>query len=155
MFSLALLAQCSVSCGTMRHSEKRAVYLWIVLLTILGLTACDDKKQPIAPAGDHAVLEQLAEAYRKVGEQYPVQPYAMPPGGRKEFVSKVFMQAGYSYSATLIAMGLSAADSSNQERRDLVELLLLPVKGVPNEVRADLYTDDELTAMQRLQINFR
>jgi len=125
------------------------------LLAILSLAACDDKNRLVAPAGDHAVLEQLAEAYRNVGEKYPVQPQAMPPGGRKEFVDKVFTLAGYHYSATLIAMGQSAADSSNQEQRDLVELLLLPVKGVSNEVRADLYTDDELVAMQRLQINFR
>ena len=126
-----------------------------MLLAISGLTACDEKKQLIAPAGEHAVLERLATAYRKVSEEYPVQPQAMPPKGRKEFLNKVFMQAGYSYSATLIAMGQSAADSSNQGQRDLVELLLLPVRGVSNEVRADLYTDDELMAMQRLQINFR
>lgn len=127
----------------------------MVLLAILSLTACDDEKQQIAPAGDYAVLEQLATAYRTISEKYPVQPQAMLPKGRKEFLNKVFMQAGYSYSATLIAMGQSATDSSNQEQRDLVELLLLPVKGVSNEVRADLYTDDELIAMRRLQINFR
>ncbi len=155
MFSLALLAQCSVSCCTMQNLIKRTVYLWVVLLAILCLTACDEKKQSVAPAGDHAVLEELAAAYRKVGEKYLVQPQAMPPKGRKEFLSKVFAQAGYSYAATLIAMGQAVADSSNQEQRDLVELLLLPVKGVSNEVRADLYTDDELVAMQRLQINFR
>ncbi len=127
----------------------------MVLLAILSLTACDDGKQQIAPAGDRAVLEQLAEAYNEVGKQYSIQPQAMLPKGRKEFVNKVFIQAGYSYSATLIMVGQSAADSSNQEQRDLVELLLLPVKGVSNERRADLYTDDELEAMQRLRINFR
>jgi len=153
--SLALLAQCSVLYRTMRNSIKKVVCLWIILLVISGLTACDDKKQQVAAAGDHAVLEQLAEAYRKVSEKYPVQPQAMPPGGRKKFLDTVFKQAGYSYSATLIAMGQSVADSSNQEKRDLVELLLLPVKGVSNEVRADLYTDDELVAMQRLQTGFR
>jgi len=126
-----------------------------VLLATLSLTACDEKKQLVAPAGDYAVLEELATAYRNVSEKYPVQPQAMPPKRRKEFLNKVFMQAGYSYSATLIAMGLSATDNGNPEQRDLVELLLLPVKGVSNEVRADLYTDDELVAMQRLQINFR
>ncbi len=139
----------------MQNLIKKTVYLWVLLLAILGLTACDDKKQQVAPSGDHAVLEALAAAYREVGEKYPVQPQAMPPKGRKEFVNKVFAQAGYSYSATLIAMGQAAAGPSNKEQRDLVELLLLPVKGVSNEVRADLYTDDELVAMQRLQIHFR
>ncbi len=129
--------------------------MWIVLLAILGLMACDDEKQQGVPIGNYAALEQLATAYRKVGEKYPVQPQAMPAKGRKEFLNEVFMRAGYSYSATLIAVGQSATDGSNKEQRDLVELLLLPVKGVSNEVRADLYTDDELVAMQRLQINFR
>jgi len=141
----------------MQKLLKNIAYSWVVLLAISGLTACDEKKQLIAPIGEHAVLEQLAAAYRKVSEEYPVQPQAMPPKGRKEFLNKVFMQAGYSYSATLIAMGQQAATigKNNQEQRDLVELLLLPVKGVSNEVRADLYTDDELIAMQRLKINFR
>ena len=139
----------------MQSSIKKTVYLWVMLLAALGLMACEEKQQRAAPAGDYAALEQLAEAYRKVGENYPVQLRAMPPKGRKEFLNKVFAQAGYSYSATLMAMGQSATDSSNQEQRDLVELLLLPVKGVSREVRADLYAAEELAAMQRLQINFR
>jgi hypothetical protein len=139
----------------MQNLIKRTVYLWVMLLAILSLTACDEKKQRVAPSGDHAVLEELAEAYRTISEKYPVQPQSMPPKGRKEFLNKVFAQAGYSYSATLIAMGEAAMASSNQEQRDLVELLLLPVRGVSNEVRAGLYTDDELVAMQRLQIYFR
>ncbi len=139
----------------MQNLIKRTVYLGVMLLAILSLTACDEKKQRVAPSGDHAVLEELAAAYRKVSEKYPVQPQAMPPKGRKEFLNKVFTQAGYSYSATLIAMGQAATDRSNKEQRDLVELLLLPVKGLSSEVRAGLYTDDELVAMQRLQINFR
>ncbi len=139
----------------MQHSIKKPVCVWVISLTILlGLAACDEKQQ-IASAGDYAVLEQLATAYRTVSKKYPTQPQAMPPKGRKVFLNQVFTQAGYSYSATLIAMGESTTDSSNQEKRDLVELLLLPVKGVSNEVRAGLYTDDELVAMQRLQINFR
>lgn len=127
----------------------------MVLLAILGLMACDDDKQQIVLMGDYAALEQLATAYRKVSEKYPVPPQAMPARGRKEFLSEVFLQAGYNYSATLMAAGQFASDSSSKEQRDLVELLLLPVKGVSNEVRADLYTDDELVAMQRLQLNFR
>ncbi len=38
---------------------------------LLILPACSSDVQKPAPLGDYAVLEQLAAAYRTVGEQYP------------------------------------------------------------------------------------
>jgi len=135
---------------------KNRLYWWVVLLAMSLLVACGGEKQlNAAPAGDRAVLEQLAKAYRQASQQYPMQPQAMAPKGRKEFVSRVFAQAGYSYSATLLAMAGAEADASNQNQRDLVDLLLLPIKGLPDKALEKLYTADELAAVQVLREKFR
>jgi len=130
-----------------------------MMLALLSLTACSNDAQQPAPMGDHTVLEQLAEAYRAVGERYPMQPQAMPPSGRKDFISKVFTQAGYSYSATLISVGQPgtspAPTPTNQDHRDLVELLLLPNKRLSDEDLSSLYSEDEQAAVRRLRITFR
>ncbi len=125
-----------------------------LLLLVVALTACGKENLPVA-AGDHAVLEQLAQAYRKVGEQYPMQPQAMSPEGRKKFVSQVFMQAGYGYSASLISLANTAADSTDQDQRDLVELLLLPAKGLSDKVLAKSFSDEEAAAVKHLRSTFR
>jgi hypothetical protein len=139
---------------TLKNLMNSTTYLWLALLLIATLTACGEQKLQIA-AGNHAVLEQLAEAYRKVGEQYPVQPQAMPPEGRKKFVNQVFAQAGYSYSASLIALANVGADGAKPDRRDLAELLLLPTKGLSDKALTKVYSEDELAAVKRLQTIFR
>lgn len=137
--------------------SKNTVYFRIALLAsaLLGLLACSNAAQTPAPVGDHAVLEQLADAYRSVSQQYPMQPQAMPPKGRREFVDQVFLQAGYGYSATLVAMSQAGTDITNQDQRDLVELLLLPNKGLSDEDIATIYNADEAAAVRRLRADFR
>lgn len=136
--------------NSMQCLIKRTVYAWTVLLLVLILAACGESTLQVAPVGDHAVLEQLAGAYRKVSARYPVQPQAMPPEGRKKFLSQVFRQAGYSYSLTLIATAKSATDRDNKDQRDLSDLLLLPVKGLSDEAQAKIYNVDELAAVKQL-----
>lgn len=135
---------------------KITSYFWIPLFaTALLLLACSDNTQKPAPLGEYAVLEQLAAAYRTTGEQYPMQPQAMPPEGRKEFLTKVFMQAGYSYSATLLALADADVLMTNQDHRDLVDLLLLPGKGISDADLATIYSADELVVVRRLRADFR
>lgn len=136
----------------MPSPQSLAMLLVVILLM---LVACSDDIQKPAPAGDHAVLEQLAQAYRTVGERYPMQPQAMPPSGRKDFLSKVFNQAGFSYSVTLLALGQPDASIANQDHRDLVELLLLPNKGLSDEDLSSIYSVDEQAAVRRLRVIFR
>ena len=125
-----------------------------MLLLVAALTACGDERLPAA-AGDHAVLEQLAQAYRKVGEQYPISPHAMSPEGRRKFVDQVFKQAGYSYSASLSAMANGSADSTDQDQRDLVDLLLLPTQGLSDKSLSKSYSTEEQAAVQQLRTTFR
>jgi hypothetical protein len=129
-------------------------YNWIVLVTLLatGLAACNSEApRPAAPIGDHAVLEQLADAYREVAQQYPVQPRGMRPEARKQFVQQIFAQTGYDYAATLQALAAQNTDVASQDQRDLTELLFLPHQGLADTDLATLYSDTELAAVRTIQ----
>lgn len=127
----------------------------ILLSLLLMLAACSGQTQPAAPLGDHAVLEQLADAYRATAQQYPMRPKAMPPEGRREFVERVFRTAGYDYSATLLAMAKQGVDVTSAEHRDLAELLFLPHAGISNEAMGELYSEQELAAIYAIQADLR
>jgi hypothetical protein len=129
--------------------------LLLLILALLVLSACDNGPLKSAPAGDHAVLEQLADAYRNVAQQYPVQPASMRPAGKKKFIEGVFTTAGYSFSATLKAVAKQGVDVTNQDRRDLVELLMLPHKGLTDADMATLYSTEELVAIRSIQANLK
>jgi len=137
-------------------SMKKTAYLWIPLLATVSmlLLACSDNALKPAPVGEYTVLEELASAYRATSEQYPMQPQAMPPEGRRDFLTQVFMQAGYSYSATLLALADAEVVMTNQDHRDLVDLLLLPGKGISDTELATIYSADELAVVRRLRADF-
>lgn len=129
---------------------------WKIFLAtfLMMLLACSNDVSQPAPVGEYEVLERLADAYRTVSEQYPVQPQAMRPNGRVEFLNQVFTQAGYSYSATLLSLAGAELSVTNQEHRDLVELLLIPGKGISDADLASIYSTDELPVVRRLQTLF-
>ena len=126
-----------------------------LLASLLFLTACDNGSPKPAPAGDHAVLEKLADAYRSVAQQYPMQPASMPPEGKKKFIKGVFTTAGYSFSATLMAFAKQGVDATNQDHRDLAELLMLPHKGLTDADMATLYSTEELAAIRSIQASLK
>ena len=126
-----------------------------LLLLLLSLPGCDNGTSKPAPIGDHAVLEQLAESYRSVAQQYPVQPVSMRPAGKKQFVEEVFKNAGYSFSATLMAFATKGADANSQDHRDLAELLFLPHQGLGETGLATMYTGDELAAIKAIQASLK
>jgi hypothetical protein len=126
--------------------------LFTILFMAMCLLACSQAPSGTpAPLGDYATLEKLADAYRKVGQSYPVQPHSMRPAGRKQFLQQVFAEAGYDYSATLTAVAAAGVDASNQDHRDLVELLLLPHQGMAEADWDELYTRAELAAVQDIR----
>lgn len=135
-------------------SISRLLFLPLLLL-FLSLPGCDNGTLKPAPIGDHAVLEQLAEAYRSVAQQYPVQPASMRPAGKKQFVEEVFKNAGYSFSATLNAFATKGADVNSQDHRDLAELLFLPHQGLGEAELATMYTGDELAAIKAIQTSLK
>lgn len=124
-------------------------------MLLMVLLACSDDVQQPAPIGDYAVLEELATAYRTISEQYTMQPHAMRPAGRRDFLRKVFAQAGYSYSATLLALTDAELLTTNKDQRDFVELLLIPGKGLADADLSSIYNADELPVVRRLRKVFR
>lgn len=124
------------------------------MLFSIGIWACENGNTgEAAPIGDHAGLEQLAAAYRSVAAEYPGQPTNMRPKHKKEFVERVFASAGYDYGATLTAFAKQGADVTNQDQRDLADLLFLPHRGLDESEMEDLYTAEELAAIHTLQAN--
>lgn len=129
--------------------------LLLLILALLVLSACDNSPLKPAPIGDHSVLEQLADAYRSVAQQYPAQPASMRPAGKKKFIEGVFTTAGYSFSATLKAFAKQSVDVTNQDHRDLAELLVLPHKGMTDADMATLYSSEELVAIRSIQASLK
>jgi hypothetical protein len=154
---LALPAAAWVSCQTMtlltvQFNRWRLDARLLLLLALVLLTACGGKPMgKAAPLGDHAVLEQLADAYRSVRQEYPMSPRSMAPKGRLEFVQRVFQQAGYDYDATLQAMAKAGAQVTNPDHRDLAALLFLPHQGVAEASWADIYSPEELAAIKSIR----
>ena len=135
-------------------TRNTLILVWVPLLMLVTFSflGCGNNhsQKPVA-IGDHAALEQLATAYRSVAEEYPVQPASMRPAGKKEFVIRVFETAGYHYRATLMAFAKQGADVTNQDQRDLADLLFFPHRGMSEADMKDLYTADELEAIQSIQ----
>lgn len=125
----------------------------IVLLTLL-LGACGRPELPAAPAGEYAVLEQLAEAYKEKLQQYPTGPRSMRPEGRKQFIDEVFRQAGYDYEATLASLA-AEIDPADKNQRDLAELISLPFHGLSEAAIDELYSGEARENIRRLQQRLR
>ena len=136
--------------GIMASMMKRNMHYFfqpiVLLVLVFTLLSCDKAPGKAAPIGDHAVLEQLADAYRKVSQDYPVSPSGMRPAGKKEFLQQVFQKAGYDYGETLKAFAKQGVDSTSQDQHDLAELLLLPSRGLVSADWKDVYSADELAA---------
>jgi hypothetical protein len=128
---------------------------WTLFLSLLVLSACGNGSLKSAPIGDHAVLEQLADAYRNVAQQYPVQPASMRPAGKKKFIEEVFRAAGYSFSASLLTFAKQGVDVTSQDQLDLAELLMLPHKGLTDSDMTMLYSTEELDAIRFIQTSLK
>jgi hypothetical protein len=123
------------------------------LLLCLAIAACAGKAptQPV-PIGDHGALEQLAAAYDKQAERIPVSPHRLSPSDRKDFVTRVFADAGYSYSATLHRLAQGGWDANDQNVKDLVDLMFMPHTDLrPGDSLSGVYSQQELADLRKVQ----
>jgi len=129
----------------------------LIFTVILIIAACGSPQQihEAAPLNDKIALEKLASAYEAAAETIPVSPTMLNPEARKRFVEKTFNDAGYSYSATLLALSKVKPDTITQYHRDMKQLLLLPHYGIPFEETKHIYTAQEIQAIQTINQVFK
>lgn len=84
-----------------------------------------------------------------------MNPVKMPPESRREFVERVFTNAGYDYSRTLLALAGAPQESISTHHRDLKQLLFLPRYGIKPEEAKEIYSEDEWRAMQQIEKLFQ
>jgi hypothetical protein len=138
---------------------QKTVILMLLLVTgLLNFTGCGSSQQNqhgAAPLGDKNALEQLAAAYEKASESIPVSPVQLRSEARKQFVEQVFNEAGYNYSATLQALAITTPDAVTQYHKDMKQLLYLPHYGIPFEEVKQIYSEQEIQAIQRIDQTFK
>lgn len=127
--------------------------LFALVIFISGCSGNQDATP--APLGKLSALENLADSYTQISEQFPMNVGAMPPPQKREFLEHVFKKTGYDYSATIIHMSNSTLDKNNKNQKDLAELVLLPTVGISNDAASDFYSDDEMQAIHKIKTELR
>ena len=130
----------------------------LLLLGIYWLSACNSSQPqqlPAAPLNNKDALEKLANAYESVSETIPVSPISIRPAARKKFVEQVFAKAGYNYSATLHALSEVSADSITQYHKDIKQLLFLPHYRVNFEETKNIYSEEEIKSIKKINLNLK
>lgn len=132
------------------------IQIALLAALILGTNGCDrEKPQIAAPLNDIATLEKLAAAYKEISQQFPVSPTNLAPAARRKFVEQVFATAGYGYSATLSSLSSVKKADITKLHRDMQELLFLPHYGLPKDSIDELYSEQELADIQKIESNFK
>jgi len=121
----------------------------LALVLLLLLHACNNANQyqAAAPLGEISVLKALEKSYNTAANALPAAPTKLKPSVRRKFVEQVFQQAGYNYSATLMALAKTPSETINQHHKDMKELLFLPHHTLKFEDVKDVYTKEEQTAI--------
>jgi len=119
---------------------------------LISLAACAEKS-PIeaAPLDNKQTLEALAKSYRLISTRYPVPPTRLTPKGKRDFVERVFNNAGYDYSNTLIRLARTDPKEITQYHRDMKQLLFLPQTGLSIEDSQKIFNESERSAIREIE----
>lgn len=138
------------------NPDVRPFFLCALFFFTLVISACSNNNETKpAPLGNLTALENLAVSYTEVSGHFPMNVRSLPPQQKREFLEQVFKKSGYDYTATIITMGNSPLDNSNKNQKDLAELVLLPTVGISNEAVSDIYSDEEMQALNKIQAALR
>ena len=128
----------------------------LIIIALLFISACGEKDLlNAAPLGDTATLEKLAEAYRAESNNLPATPTALTPAGRRDFLNRLFKTAGFSYSKTLIKLAEIEKNTITKNHRDLKQLLYLPHYDKRIDDLTKIYSQQEIVAINKIDINFK
>jgi hypothetical protein len=135
--------------------KSRALFL-IAILAILSVSACDTRKPgDAAPLNDTNALEKLAAAYQEISDQLPVSPVKLPPKARLKFVGDVFEKAGYGYRETLTSLAEVHREEITKLHRDMLELLFMPHYRMQHEALSEIYSENEIQAINKIKTVFK
>jgi len=128
----------------------------LLLVLMLGVSACTkEQSHTPAPLNDVATLEKLATAYSEVSQQFPLSPASLAPATRRKFVEQVFLSAGYGYTETLFSLSEVKKEKITKLHRDMQELLFLPHYGLAKDSLKEIYSDNELAAIRKIENSFK
>ena len=131
----------------------------IMLALMMGLavmlsTGCsnDERAFAAAPLGDRPALETLADAYTDVSnKRLTVSPMTLHGKDRRDFLVRVFNEAGYDYSATLRVLAMDY-DKTDKLHKDMAELVLMPHRNLTIKSQpAEIYLPAELMDIATLE----
>ena len=108
-----------------------------------------------APLGKKQTLEKLAESYRENAAPLSMAPTHLTPKKRRQFLDQVFSQVGYSYSSTLLALSRIDKSAINQHHKDLKQLLFLPNYDKKYQNLNEIFSQEEIDAISRIEILFK
>jgi hypothetical protein len=133
--------------------QKMVLLILTLIAGVLSFSGCGSPQQnqhSAAPLDDKNTLEKLAAAYEAASESIPVSPVQLRPEARKQFVEKVFNDAGYNYSATLQALAKVNREAITQYHKDIKQLLYLPHYGIPFEETKHIYSEQDIRAIETI-----
>ena len=135
----------------LRVSGTRFTTCKLLLVFFILSLGCDNK-QALAPApvNDEPTLQKLADAYTQLRQDLPVSPAGLNPQGKRKFVEQVFTTAGFSYHKTLIAAANTPEKKRSQYFNDLKQLLLMPGTGLNKRDLLQIYSQEEIEAIERM-----
>ncbi len=119
---------------------------WLVVVLMLAACSNEPAELTAAPLGERKVLESLAASYTTISdERLSISPMSLNGEDRKKFVTKVFVNSGYSYAMTMRAMAETGFDKSNKLHVDMAELVLMPHRNPRHPVDLSaIYSTQEL-----------
>lgn len=135
----------------------RFLRLACVLLFFVVLSACggEPEVEGAVPLGSREALEKLAASYEEESRRLMSSPATLGPRERKAFVQRVFTGAGYDYDITLQTLAQGGLDNREQFHHDLVELLFLPHLINRLDKLPDIYTQEEMMAIEKIKAQMK
>ncbi|MEJ2179868.1 MAG: hypothetical protein P8Y28_05370 [Gammaproteobacteria bacterium] len=138
----------------MQYSQMLRIFLILATAWLFSCNSSQPAQYQTAPLDSKPALEKLASAYNSIAETIPVSAVNLRPAARKKFVVQVFNEAGFNYSATLQALSKVPASSVSQYHKDMQQLLFLPHYNIKFEEAKDIYTVEEVNAIETINRSF-
>jgi len=150
----------------MRNIKTQSIFIKtsqlfaILIFGVIFSAGCSEQtsntSKNVVPLGDRPSLEKLATAYQNFTDKLPSSPNGLTFAGKYKFIERVFADADFNYSATLLKIAGDDFDPKVQLHRDLAELVLFPqLVGVADKDLKSMYSVSEIKAVKVLRCRLK